>query len=55
MRRRGVMRVPRFTEEQIAEILKGAENTGQTSECFGRHGIAKKTLYRWRYKSVGPR
>ncbi len=43
-----------FTEEQIVQILREAENGAQTIASICRaHGIAENTFYTWRKKYGG--
>jgi putative transposase len=41
------MRKPKFTEEQIVEILSEAQREG-VSTVATRHGVSKPSIYTWR-------
>ncbi len=48
------MKKNRFSEEKILQILKEAENGGQTiGEVCRKYGITDQTFYRWRKKYGG--
>jgi putative transposase len=47
------MRKTRFTESQIAAILKEYESSGKSSEVCRRHGIHYNTLRNWKAKYGG--
>ena len=44
------MKRKRFEEEQIVQILKEADASGNVREVCRRHNITEQTLYRWRKK-----
>ena len=41
------MRKSRFTDEQIIAILQESVAGGKTGELIRRHGISRKTFYKW--------
>jgi putative transposase len=47
------MRKSRFSESQIASILKEYEASGKTSEICRRYGIHMNTLRNWKAKFGG--
>jgi putative transposase len=47
------MRKLKFTESQIAEILKEAEGGISVAEVARKHGISQATFYAWRSKFGG--
>ena len=47
------MRRSRFSDEQIATILKEHEAGGGAAAVCRRHGISEQTLYRWKAKYGG--
>ena len=47
------MKRSRFSEEQIIEVLKQAENGRAISELVRELGITETTFYRWRHKYGG--
>lgn len=47
------MRKSRFSDSQIASILKEYEASGKTSEICRRHGIHMNTLRNWKAKFGG--
>ncbi len=48
------MKANTFTEEQIVQILREAENGEHTIGSISRaHGIAENTFYKWRKKYGG--
>lgn len=47
------MRKSKFSESQIAEILKEAEGGVPVSEVARKHGISAATFYQWRSKYGG--
>jgi putative transposase len=50
------MKRSKFTEEQIAFVLKQAETGVSVAEVTRRMGITEQTFYRWRrkYGGLGP-
>lgn len=42
------MKRTRFTEEQIAKILKLQENGLKVTEIYRLNGISEQTFYRWK-------
>jgi putative transposase len=47
------MRKSKFSESQIAEILKEAEAGLAVAEVVRKHGISAATFYQWRSKYGG--
>jgi len=47
------MKKNRFTEEQISNTLKEAENGMPVSEVCRKIGISEQTFYRWKRKYSG--
>jgi putative transposase len=47
------MKKSRFSEQQIAFILKQAENGAGVEEVCRKAGISQQTCYRWRKKYGG--
>lgn len=47
------MKKSRFSEAQIMNILKEAQNGGTISELCRRYGISDATFYTWRSKYGG--
>lgn len=47
------MKKSRFSEQQIAFILKQAENGSSVEEVCRKAGISQQTYYRWRKKYGG--
>ena len=47
------MRKSKFSETQIAEILKDAESGVPVAELLRKHGISKATFFKWRSKYGG--
>lgn len=47
------MKRKRFTEEQIITILKEHEAGSTVVDLARNHGIAEKTIYRWKSKYGG--
>ena len=47
------MKKSRFTESQIINILKEAENGVPVAELCREHGISSATFYNWRAKYGG--
>jgi putative transposase len=47
------MRKSKFSESQIAEILKEAEAGVAVAEVARKHGISQPTFYQWRSKYGG--
>lgn len=51
--RRFEMKKSRFSEVQIMNILKEAQESGTVAELCRRHGISDATFYSWRSKYGG--
>lgn len=49
------MRKSKFTESQIAAILKKAEGGMAVAEVTRKHGVSAVTSYQWRNKYGGCR
>jgi len=47
------MKKSRFTDNQILDILKQAENGVPVTELCRQHGISSATFYKWRSKFGG--
>ena len=47
------MKNSRFTEEQIAELLKQSEAGAKTSDLCWQHEISAGTFYSWRSRYGG--
>ena len=47
------MKKSRFSEQQIAYILKQADGGGSVEEVCRKAGISQQTYYRWRKKYAG--
>ena len=47
------MKKTRFTEEQIAAILKQSEAGMKTADLCRQHGISEATFYNWKAKYGG--
>lgn len=47
------MRKSKFSESQIAEVLKEAESGVAVAEVARKHGISAATFYAWRSKYGG--
>ena len=47
------MRKSKFSESQIAEILKEAESGMAVSDLARKHGISAATFYQWRSRYGG--
>ena len=47
------MKQTRFTETQIVNILKEAENGIGVADILRNHGISNSTFYKWRSKYGG--
>lgn len=47
------MKQTRFTESQIMQILKQAENGVPVSELCREHGMSSASFYKWRSKYGG--
>jgi putative transposase len=47
------MRRSRFSEEQIAGVLKEQEAGAAVGELCRQHGISEQTFYRWKQKYSG--
>ncbi|GAA0708361.1 transposase [Dokdonella soli] len=47
------MRKSKFSESQIAEVLKEAEAGVAVADVARKHGISAATLYQWRSKYGG--
>lgn len=49
------MRGKRYTEEQIIGVLKKAEAGMPVPELLRKHGVSRRTFYRWKAKYGGSR
>ncbi len=47
------MKRKRYSEEQIIQILKEAETTGNVRDTCRGHNVTEQTFYRWRTKYGG--
>ena len=47
------MKLSRFTDSQMMQILKQAEAGISASELCGEHGMSSATFYKWRAKYGG--
>lgn len=47
------MRISKFTETQIAQILRENDAGATVADVAHRHGISSATLYQWRTKYGG--
>ena len=47
------MKISRFTDSQIIDILKQAEAGSPAPELCRKHGISNATFYKWRSKFGG--
>ena len=47
------MKRKRYSEEQIIQVLKEAETTGNVREACRKHNVTEQTFYRWRQKFGG--
>lgn len=43
----------KFSESQIVEILKEAEDGIPVADLLRRHGVSKATFFKWRAKCAG--
>ncbi|MGH9422914.1 MAG: transposase, partial [Thermoanaerobaculia bacterium] len=50
LRRGGLMKRTRFTEEQIIGVLHEAQGGVSIREVSRKHGITEQTFFRWRAK-----
>ena len=47
------MKKSRFTQEQVAAVLKEAESGIKVQDLCRKHGISHATFYKWRSKHLG--
>jgi len=50
---RGLQMKPRFSDEQIIQIIKEQEAGERTADVCRRHGISAGTFYKWKAKFGG--
>jgi putative transposase len=46
------MKLKRFTEEQIIEVLREHELGAKTADLCRKHGISEATFYNWPASSI---
>jgi putative transposase len=53
LRRDGLMKRTRFSEEQIVAVLREHEAGMKTADLARKHGVSEATLYNWKAKYGG--